>query len=190
MPENHEIFILACENGRPSPHPTRSDPSGSEEGRLFSQATFIPLEPEEGKSKWSLLNIVMERSRTLTITTLAELLLIQAWRVIQTEYGHITLRSFKPRLIYNLDSLHLPKNEVNFRISGIFLDSAIQDDCKYSTCTHIFLSYQIALIPLVTNQRILWVSAVMIRTRNSRSLWIIKMSYWKLISQSTENRLV
>ena len=78
MPENHEIFILACENGRPSSHPARPGPSGSEEGRLFSQATFIPLEPEEGKSKWSLLNIVMERSRTLTITTLAELLLIQA----------------------------------------------------------------------------------------------------------------
>ena len=38
-----------------------------------------------------------------------------------------------------------PKNEVNFRISGIVsLDYAIQDDFKYNTYTHTFLSYQIS----------------------------------------------
>ena len=77
-------------------------------------------------------------------------------------------------------------------ISGIVLDSAIQDDCKYSTYTPVFLSHQIAWCMKVSrfaNSRISCASAIMIRTRNSRNLWIIKMSFRKLISQSTENRL-
>ena len=48
----------------------------------------------------------------------------------------ITLRrahsNFQARLLFNLDSPHYRKNELTFRISWMVLDSASQDDCKYS----------------------------------------------------------
>jgi len=54
--------------------------------------------------------------------------------------AHSIDQIFQSRLLYNLDSRHYPKNEVNFRISGTVLDSAIQDSCKYSTYIHVSMT--------------------------------------------------
>ena len=54
--------------------------------------------------------------------------------------AHSIDQIFQSRLLYNLDSRHYPKNEVNFRISGTVLDSAMQDSCKYSTYIHVSIS--------------------------------------------------
>ena len=133
---------------------------------------------------------MIERSRTLIITTRADLLLIQAYE----SFKRNVRRSNNAQSILSFDlqfgfSTFYPKNEVNFGISGIFsLDSAIQEHCKYSTYTHIFLSYQIAFCLAYfkvilkqpcwrkcrpwrfTNSRISCASAIIITTRNSRSL--------------------
>ena len=74
-------------------------------------------------------------------------------------------------------------------ISRIVLDSAIQDDCKYSRYMHVFLSYQIAWCRKCRGLRTRG-SRVPLQSWSEREInWIIKMSFRKLISQSTENRL-
>ena len=58
-----------------------------------------------------------------------------------TKTDQITLRrahsNFQARLLFNLDSPHYRKNELTFRISWMVLDSATQDDCKYSIHIHM-----------------------------------------------------
>lgn len=103
-------------------------------------------------------------------------------------------------------SAFYPMNEVNSRISGIvLLDYAIQDDCKYSTYTRlsiitnclllsIFLSYfetsAVKKVPRFTTE-LEDLVCLCNHDQNEKfpKFWIIKMSYRKFISQSTENRL-
>ena len=109
--------------------------------------TFASLK-QEGKSKQNggQLSIVIERSRTLIITR------DSCWAFVDpsmTSYSNGMWAKDTQSILISFDlqfgfSAFDPKNEVNFRISRIALDSAIKDDCKYSTYTHIFLSYQIA----------------------------------------------
>lgn len=92
------------------------------------------------------LNIVMKRSRTLIVTSRVDLF---CWPKPSEMTSHSSCRQFGMKtyqitltehilnyqsiVVCYLDSRHYRKSEVTFRKSWMVLDSAKQDDCKYST---------------------------------------------------------
>ena len=79
--------------------------------------------------------------------------------------------NFQARLLFNLDSRHYRKNELTFRISWMVLDSATQDNCKYST---IYMTRYHGSGLLQTRQKISCVSA---ETRNSVEVFEFSVPY-------------
>ena len=165
--------------------------------------TLFGLSRKRGQNGGQL-NIVMEHSRTLIITF--------CWSKHESCKRNVSRsNNVSQRILHSFDlqfgfSAFYPKNKVNIRISGIVLDSAIQDDCKYVQYIHTYYihTYSRCHIKLPFAQHILkqaWESKCQgLRTREisclcdyhqnekfPKSLNYQIAVYRKLISQSTES---